>query len=208
VTTGAVSLAPSRRRVAVARAVALLLALGGVLAPFLAESRSRAAIAGGRSPDPAEPVSFVGPPPRLLFRRSSPVRRGAAVPDAPSDKGSTATAPAATAPAAEATAPPAAERPPAAEPANVDGGKRLKQFLALEPLDDDPGNQWEKDMQDSSLTAEEQRKKNTALITGAISLVFSFGYLLAVWIVENRDLSIETTLSAEDVATLTQSSSR
>jgi len=47
-----------------------------------------------------------------------------------------------------------------------EGGKRLRQFLALEPLDDDPshGNQWAVDMEDTQLTDEDQRKKNTAFL--------------------------------------------
>ncbi|CAE8724154.1 unnamed protein product, partial [Polarella glacialis] len=56
----------------------------------------------------------------------------------------------------------------------VEEGKRLRQFLALEPLDEeqDPsgGNQWNKDMNDENLSGEEQRKKATALVTGGISL--------------------------------------
>jgi len=85
-----------------------------------------------------------------------------------------------------------------------EGGKRLRQFLALEPLDDDPsdGNQWAVDMEDTQLTDEDQRKKNTALFTGGLSLLFAFGYLIFVYGIENREFVGETTLSAEDVAIL------
>jgi len=85
-----------------------------------------------------------------------------------------------------------------------EGGKRLRQFLALEPLDDDPsdGNQWAVDMEDKQLTDEDQRKKNTALFTGGLSLLFAFGYLIFVYGIENREFVGETTLSAEDVAIL------
>jgi len=85
-----------------------------------------------------------------------------------------------------------------------EGGKRLRQFLALEPLDDDPsdGNQWAVDMEDTQLTDEDQLKKNTALFTGGLSLLFAFGYLIFVYGIENREFVGETTLSAEDVAIL------
>jgi len=94
---------------------------------------------------------------------------------------------------------------PAAPPpvAKVDGGKRLKQFLALEPLEDDPtdGNQWGLDEKEE-LSGEDQRKKLTALITGGISLFFAFGYLVTVYVVENKDFKDETSLSSADLQRL------
>jgi len=87
--------------------------------------------------------------------------------------------------------------------AKVDGGKRLKQFLALEPLEDDPtdGNQWGLDEKEE-LSGEDQRKKLTALITGGISLFFAFGYLVTVYVVENKDFKDETSLSSADLQRL------
>mmetsp|Transcript_6191 Transcript_6191/g.16529 ORF Transcript_6191/g.16529 Transcript_6191/m.16529 type:complete len:223 (-) Transcript_6191:148-816(-) len=86
------------------------------------------------------------------------------------------------------------------------GGKRLRQFLALEPLDDDPtgGNQWEQD-EKSKLTDEEARKKLTALITGLISLAFAAGYAATVFFIDNVDFKSETTLSKEEIAYLQSS---
>jgi len=87
---------------------------------------------------------------------------------------------------------------------NPESGKRLRQFLALEALDDAPaeGNQWDADMKDEQLTSEEQRKKTTAIVTIVISLGIGFLYLAGVWFMENREFSSETALSADDIARL------
>lgn len=115
--------------------------------------------------------------------------------------------------AKDAPTPPEAkltEKPGEAAPAKGEpsGGKRMRQFLALEALDDDPtdGNQWEKDLQDSeNLTGEDQRKRFVAIFTGGLSLLFGVGYLVAVYVAENRDLSPDTDLGKDDIAILAES---
>eukprot|EP00933_Yihiella_yeosuensis_P082613 TRINITY_DN96552_c0_g1_i1.p1 TRINITY_DN96552_c0_g1~~TRINITY_DN96552_c0_g1_i1.p1 ORF type:complete len:203 (-),score=38.78 TRINITY_DN96552_c0_g1_i1:55-663(-) len=87
-----------------------------------------------------------------------------------------------------------------------EGGKRLRQFLALEALDPDidPGDQWAKDDRADGTTAEEQRKKLTAIVTGVISVLFGGGYMVATFFMDTREFEGETALSAQDVAILQQ----
>eukprot|EP00929_Paragymnodinium_shiwhaense_P119241 TRINITY_DN91121_c0_g1_i1.p1 TRINITY_DN91121_c0_g1~~TRINITY_DN91121_c0_g1_i1.p1 ORF type:complete len:227 (+),score=41.96 TRINITY_DN91121_c0_g1_i1:54-683(+) len=95
-------------------------------------------------------------------------------------------------------------QPTSEDPNDPESGKRLRQFLALEPLDDAPegGNQWEADMNDTQLTPDEARKKTTAIVTIVISLALGFLYLIGVYFIENREFQSEVTLSADDVARL------
>jgi len=82
------------------------------------------------------------------------------------------------------------------------GGSRVKQFLALEPLEDDPGNQWDLDMQSRSLTGDEERKKFVAILTGFLSISAGALYIGGIWSMDNRDFKDETFLSKEEVAML------
>merc|ERR1712129_153214 len=82
------------------------------------------------------------------------------------------------------------------------GGSRVKQFLALEPLENDPGNQWDVDNASRSLTGDEERKKFIALFTGFLSLGAGLLYIGGIYSMDNRDFKDETFLSKEEVALL------
>merc|ERR1719410_3009303 len=82
------------------------------------------------------------------------------------------------------------------------GGSRVKQFLALEPLEDDPGNQWDLDMASRSLTADEERKKFVAIFTGFLSLAAGALYIGGIYGMDNREFKDETYLSTEEVRML------
>eukprot|EP00434_Breviolum_minutum_P029613 symbB.v1.2.026183.t1/scaffold2595.1/size75214/4 len=88
-----------------------------------------------------------------------------------------------------------------------EGMKKARQFLALEPLDDEV-NQWEADMKDKSgLTAEEERKKWVAIISGAVTFALGGGYVFLNIFMDSNDWSGfagEKTLSAEDLRLLGQ----
>lgn len=80
---------------------------------------------------------------------------------------------------------------------------RIKQFLALEPIPDDPseGNQWEVDAK-SADTSQDEFKKLVAIGTGGVSIFVSLAYLVWVIVIENRDFQGDLTLSKEDVASI------
>ena len=86
-----------------------------------------------------------------------------------------------------------------------EGFKKARQFLALEPLDDEV-NQWEADMKSTrGLTAEEERKKWVAIISGAVTFLLGGAYVLLNVAMDSTDWSGfagERTLSASDLATL------
>mmetsp|Transcript_50601 Transcript_50601/g.110419 ORF Transcript_50601/g.110419 Transcript_50601/m.110419 type:complete len:168 (-) Transcript_50601:211-714(-) len=88
-----------------------------------------------------------------------------------------------------------------------EGMKKARQFLALEPLDDEV-NQWEADMKNNSgLTAEEERKKWVAIISGAVTFALGGSYVLLNIFMDSTDWSGfagEKTLSAEDLKLLGQ----
>eukprot|EP00403_Amphidinium_massartii_P021998 CAMPEP_0178407276 /NCGR_PEP_ID=MMETSP0689_2-20121128/19346_1 /TAXON_ID=160604 /ORGANISM="Amphidinium massartii, Strain CS-259" /LENGTH=169 /DNA_ID=CAMNT_0020028347 /DNA_START=194 /DNA_END=703 /DNA_ORIENTATION=- len=88
-------------------------------------------------------------------------------------------------------------------------GKRVRQFLALEPVEGDPseGNQWAVDMKSENLSADESRKKLTAIVTGGLTLFFGLSYFAIVLLAENRDpADVEqvrsSSLSKEEIALL------
>mmetsp|Transcript_70600 Transcript_70600/g.111677 ORF Transcript_70600/g.111677 Transcript_70600/m.111677 type:complete len:171 (-) Transcript_70600:212-724(-) len=122
-----------------------------------------------------------------------------------------------TANSADASAP-AAPAPPAGARATAsfeevkpggsgEGMRKARQFLALEPLDDEV-NQWEADMKNNSgLTAEEERKKWVAIISGAVTFALGGSYVLLNIFMDSTDWSGfagEKTLSAEDLKLLGQ----
>jgi len=82
------------------------------------------------------------------------------------------------------------------------GGSRVKQFLALEPLEDDPGNQWDVDMASRSLTADEERKKFVAVLTGFLSLAAGALYIGGIYGMDNREFKDETYLTQQEVSML------
>lgn len=111
---------------------------------------------------------------------------------------------AAAAPAAATTAAAAPGKNSTAEA--PEGGKRLRQFLALEPLEDEV-NQWEADMK-APLTPDEENKKLVAIATGGTTFFLTGLYLVVNYYLENNDWSGfmgERTLSAEDLAMLQRS---
>lgn len=93
---------------------------------------------------------------------------------------------------------------PAAGEQKEEGGKRLRQFLALEPLDDDPteGNQWKVDSRDGDISDQDARKRATAIVTGLVSIGVTALYVFYVYTIENRDLTnnVAGGLSSEEVA--------
>ncbi|CAJ1429130.1 unnamed protein product [Effrenium voratum] len=85
-----------------------------------------------------------------------------------------------------------------------EGMKRARQFLALEPLDDEV-NQWEQDMAQGGLSAEEERKKWVAIVSGAVTFLLGGSYVLLNVMMDSTDWSGfagERTLSAEDLQLL------
>mmetsp|Transcript_44797 Transcript_44797/g.81728 ORF Transcript_44797/g.81728 Transcript_44797/m.81728 type:complete len:189 (-) Transcript_44797:31-597(-) len=93
--------------------------------------------------------------------------------------------------------------------AEAQSGKRIRQFLALEPVEDDPseGNQWAVDSKSEKLSDDESRKKLTAIVTGSLTLFFGVAYFVIVFLAENRDPSeVEqvrsSALSREEMALL------
>ncbi|CAE7845113.1 hypothetical protein AK812_SmicGene16419 [Symbiodinium microadriaticum] len=110
----------------------------------------------------------------------------------------------------EAAPQPGAVRPGASvagfqEVKSGEGFKKARQFLALEPLDDEV-NQWEADMKSTrGLTAEEERKKWVAIISGAVTFLLGGAYVLLNVAMDSTDWSGfagERTLSPSDLAVL------
>mmetsp|Transcript_35195 Transcript_35195/g.93623 ORF Transcript_35195/g.93623 Transcript_35195/m.93623 type:complete len:195 (-) Transcript_35195:114-698(-) len=88
-------------------------------------------------------------------------------------------------------------------PKEGSGGKRLRQFLALEPLDeDDQSDQWAADMKAENLSDDEQRKKFVAILSGILSAILGVGYLLATFYVDSRDVLGDSGLSQSDLAAM------
>mmetsp|Transcript_89980 Transcript_89980/g.290732 ORF Transcript_89980/g.290732 Transcript_89980/m.290732 type:complete len:194 (+) Transcript_89980:69-650(+) len=88
-------------------------------------------------------------------------------------------------------------------PREGSGGKRLRQFLALEPLDeDDQSDQWAADMKAENLSDDEQRKKFVAILSGILSAILGVGYLLATFYVDSRDVLGDSGLSQSDLAAM------
>ena len=85
-----------------------------------------------------------------------------------------------------------------------EGFKKARQFLALEPLDDEV-NQWEADMKSTRGLTAEERKKWVAIISGAVTFLLGGAYVLLNVAMDSTDWSGfagERTLSASDLATL------
>eukprot|EP00440_Ansanella_granifera_P022316 gb/GFBE01024238.1/.p1 GENE.gb/GFBE01024238.1/~~gb/GFBE01024238.1/.p1 ORF type:complete len:220 (+),score=46.52 gb/GFBE01024238.1/:1-660(+) len=201
---------PAMRRAALPRRI-VLLALGALVASCL---RCWLPVAGSRRSNSA---AFVGAPRSALAERHVMLAaegEGAAAPAAAAkESASEAFAAAAKAEgsspaAAAATAPPSGAKQVggiAEVPAAPEGGKRLRQFLALEPLENEV-NQWEADMA-TDLTPEEERKKLIALATGSITFLLAGGYIILNLVMDNTDFTGfqgERTLSAEDLKMLGQ----
>ncbi|CAK0905493.1 unnamed protein product [Prorocentrum cordatum] len=81
---------------------------------------------------------------------------------------------------------------------------RIKQFLALEPIPDDPsqGNQWEVDSKSGTQTSQDEWKKIIAIGTGGVSIFVALAYLIWVIAIENRDFEGDLALSKEDIESI------
>mmetsp|Transcript_40292 Transcript_40292/g.92649 ORF Transcript_40292/g.92649 Transcript_40292/m.92649 type:complete len:184 (+) Transcript_40292:52-603(+) len=93
--------------------------------------------------------------------------------------------------------------------AATEAPSRVRQFLALEPVENDPseGNQWAVDSKSEKLSEDESRKKLTAIVTGSLTLFFGIAYFVIVFLAENRDpAQVEqvrsSALSREEMALL------